>query len=129
MAELEDLLKRRDVVRYLASRYTVVWAPLWLTGGTSANGRIVYLSTALRDRPTLAARVIYHERVEWALRYLAGLGYDRAHDFATQAERAKYGREPDELRVIVTRNMRKLRRVPRGFDPKLAKAAEESIGS
>jgi hypothetical protein len=130
MTKIGDILQRRDVQRYLSRKYTVVWAPLWLTGGTSSDGRIVYLDTNLRDRPKLTARVIYHERVEAAVRHLLGKRYPEAHYLATEAEREKYGPEDAILKRIVAENIRRRsRHLPQGFDPVLAKEAAQSEGT
>jgi hypothetical protein len=130
MAELDDILVRRDIQRYLTRKVEIVWAPLWLTGGSSSDGQIVFLDNSLRNRPKLAARVIYHERFEAAVRHILGKRYPEAHRLATEAERRKYGPEPRELRAIVNYNIKeKSRHVPRGFDRQLAKQAESSLGS
>lgn len=119
-----EILSRRDIQRYLARPHRVVWCWLWLTGGSSADGRTIYLDTSLRDRPQLARRVIYHERVEAALRHCLGWRYLKAHRVATRAENAKYGPEPILLRTIVNRNLKnRSHSVPKGFDPQLAKEA------
>jgi hypothetical protein len=130
MNDVHKILSRRDVQRFLARPYTVRWCKLWLTGGVSEDVGTYFLDYDLRDRPQLAARVLYHERVEATVRHLFGWRYLKAHRVATAAERDKFGPEPPTLKAIVARNLqRRPRTLPPGFDRQLAKEAAESVGS
>jgi hypothetical protein len=130
MSEASELLQRRDIQRWLARPYRVQYVPLWLTGGCSTDGSIVFLDTDLRDRPKLADRVIFHERLEAAFRHIFGFRYPKAHRLATEGERERYGPEDETLKSIVAKNIkRRPRVVPSAFDRELAREAAESVGN
>lgn len=130
MSEVSQILGRRDIQRWLARPYRIRYAPIWLTGGSSADGSIIFLDTDLRSRPKWAARTIWHERVEAAVRACLGWGYLKAHHLATQAERERYGPEEPAFRSLVTKNAaRRPKILPRQFDQQLARQAAESVGT
>ncbi len=90
------------------------------TGGSSKDGRVFYLDRSLpKDyRPF----VLWHERVEKALRSVAGLSYSRAHTLATCAERLlveerglSWETYKKAIAKIVRQNERPAR-MPEGFD-------------
>jgi hypothetical protein len=71
---------------YLARPYSTDFShKIPFTGGSSVDGRIIYIDP---DVPQALRRyVIFHERVEKALRNELHMSYDQAHRIATCAER------------------------------------------
>lgn len=122
MRELESLLRDPAIQGYLQQRYSVdTQHPVPLTGGSSQDGSVYYLNPDIpkEDMPF----VLWHERVEKALRAVKGMTYSRAHDLATTAERLlveAHGRPWEQYRAriaqVVRLNEYRPARMPSGFD-------------
>ncbi len=121
MNELEHLLGDDRVKTYLLRGYRVdASMKVPLTGGSNNDGTVYYLD---RDLPIdLRPFVLWHERVEKALRAVLGFHYGRAHELATTAERmlveAK-GRDWDLYKKTIGRYVRENERpakLPPDFD-------------
>ena len=110
-----------------------------MTGGSNKNGDIYYLDPSLKEKvyvggtrraslpmyQNIAAFILWHERVEKALRVGLDMSYDNAHKHATEAEKKeviKHGLDwqayKNACEHIVRMNEKKpLHRLPRDFDP------------
>lgn len=126
IAEVERLLKDKSVHKYIEDMNDIGAVDykhkIPLTGGSSKDGRTYYLD---RDVPQkLRQFVLWHERVEKALRTVKGMSYDRAHNLATAAERMNVeesGRDwtayKREIAGIVRANEKEApHKMPAGFD-------------
>lgn len=131
--EYERLMADPRVVKYLArSARTDLSHEMPLTGGSTIDGRTYFLDPKLKRRydvgkkkgQDLSAPVLRHERVEKALRDVLGMSYDRAHAFATHAEKQVVeGRGmdwtiyKDVMESIVRRDERERpKSLPAGYD-------------
>ncbi len=123
IAEVEHLLEDPKVFNYLRRPYTVITTgKIPLTGGSSTDGRRYYLDRDLPKR--FRTTVLWHERVEKALRVVKGMSYDRAHNLATAAERMKveesgkdWNAYKREIGAIVRANEKEApHKMPAGFD-------------
>lgn len=94
--ELRRLLADPKVKKLLKRPYKVDFShPMPLTGGSTVAWERFFLDPSLKRRFTVGARrnadlsgpVLEHEVVEKALRMVFGMSYDRAHRFATLAEK------------------------------------------
>lgn len=99
--ELKRLLADARVKKLLATQYRVNFShPMPLTGGSTVEWGTFFLDPKLKRWFTvgkkadqdLAPSVLRHEVVEKALRQVFGMSYDRAHLFATVAERLEVER-------------------------------------
>lgn len=123
IAEVERYLGSGPVKHFLRQPYTVdMTQKVPFTGGSSKDGRTYYLD---RDLPKkFHAAVLWHERVEKALRMVRKMSYSHAHDLATAAERMKVeesGRDwtayKREIAAIVRANEKEVpHKMPANFD-------------
>jgi hypothetical protein len=86
VSQTRKYLAMPQISGYLARPYSTDFSHrIPYTGGSSADGRIYYVDP---DVPAALRRfVVWHERVEKALRDELRMSYDRAHRIATCAER------------------------------------------
>ena len=96
LRELKRLLADPRVKKLINSPYRVDFKhEMPLTGGSTVAWGTFFLDPKLKKRFTVGSKanlelwkpVLRHEVVEKALRIVFGMGYDRAHAFATLAER------------------------------------------
>jgi hypothetical protein len=84
--ETKRLLTAPEIAAYLSRAYTTDFShKIPFTGGSSADGSKYYVDP---DVPQALRRyVLWHERVEKALRDTHRMSYEQAHRIATAAER------------------------------------------
>lgn len=83
--EVTRLLADEKVRAFMKRPYTVSFSrKIPLTGGSNIRGDVYYIDS---DVPAvLRSFILWHERVEKALRQVLEMSYDRAHVLATCAE-------------------------------------------
>jgi hypothetical protein len=86
VSQTRKYLAMPQISGYLARPYTTDFShKIPFTGGSSADGRTYYVDP---DVPTALRRyVVWHERVQKALRDELRMSYEQAHRIATCAER------------------------------------------
>lgn len=117
--ELEGLLEDAEVKAYLDRPYKLVRIMVPLTGGSSMDGRTYYIDPDVPKEDVES--VLWHERVEKALRAVKGMGYARAHALATAAERERSGKGWEAYKARIGSVVRKNEKrgavgLPKGFD-------------
>jgi len=121
--ELRSLLSDKDVKAYLTKPYTVDTSKhIPLTGGSNIAGNKYYIDRSVPKR--LQHYILWHERVEKALRAVKGMSYDRAHTLATLAEKIKveahghnWIKYKDECESLVRKDEKEGGRGPKDLDP------------
>lgn len=131
--ELQRLLADPRVKKLLDQRPKVDFShEMPLTGGSTVAWGTFFLDPSLKQRFTVGHRtgmdlsgpVLRHEVVEKVLRRVFGMTYDRAHAFATLAERLvveadgmKWGPYKNVMESIVRRDEHERpKTLPRGYD-------------
>lgn len=121
--EVTELLAQPDVRAFMKRPYTVSFSrKIPLTGGSNIRGDVYYIDS---DVPAvLRSFILWHERVEKALRQVLEMSYDRAHVLATCAEHMRVeeaGKSWEDYKkrtsLIVRENeKRRPLPLPAGFD-------------